>query len=95
MPGDFMPGEYVATGKPWMRSVPMTGGLTPEDLRALGLTPESPVEMGPSNPPAIAPGVDTSTGMFTCPKCNASRDCQSFNPVCIACGYQDPEKYRR
>jgi hypothetical protein len=45
--------------------------------------------------PPIAPGVDTSTGLFTCPKCSAQRNCQSFNPVCIACGYQDPDpKYR-
>lgn len=45
----------------------------------------------PWGTPEIAPGVDVDTGTFTCPKCNETRDCQSFNPVCIACGYQDPD----
>ena len=41
----------------------------------------------------VAPGVDTATSTFTCPKCRASRDCQALNPVCLACGYQDPRRF--
>jgi len=41
----------------------------------------------------FAPGVDTASNTFTCPKCRASRDCQALNPVCLACGYQDPRRF--
>ncbi len=41
----------------------------------------------------FAPGVDAATNSFTCPKCDARRDCQALNPVCLACGYQDPRRF--
>lgn len=41
----------------------------------------------------FAPGVDTDTNTFTCPRCRAVRDCQALNPVCLACGYQDPRRF--
>lgn len=41
----------------------------------------------------FAPGVDTATNTFTCPKCRTARDCQALNPRCLSCGYQDPRRY--
>lgn len=41
----------------------------------------------------VAPGVDMATNTFTCPKCQASRDCQALNPKCLSCGYQDPRRF--
>jgi len=91
----FVPGDFMAppSAPPWASP---KSGLTPDDLRELGITMNPDGSFSPSRPPPpVAPGVDFSTGMFTCPKCNASRDCQSLNPICIACGYQDPDpKYR-
>lgn len=50
--------------------------------------PNQLVDLGP--PPDIAPGVDLVAGTFTCPKCGVQRDCQAFNPECMACHYFDP-----
>lgn len=41
----------------------------------------------------FAPGVDAATNTFTCPRCKAARDCQALNPLCLACGYQDPRRF--
>ena len=41
----------------------------------------------------FAPGVDAATNTFTCPRCRRSRDCQALNPICLACGYQDPLRF--
>lgn len=51
------------------------------------------LELGSGVIRGCAPGVDVAASTFTCPSCSAQRDCQALNPVCLACGYQDPRRF--
>lgn len=77
----------VVPGAPHMRVV--GGALTKEDLEQLGIDADG-VDDDDLSPGSVAPGVDLTDNTFTCPRCNQTRDCQSVNPVCLVCGYQDP-----
>lgn len=74
----------VVPGTPHMRVV--GGALTKEDLEQLGIDGEAADDLPPGT---VAPGVDLANNTFTCPRCTQTCDCQSVNPVCLVCGYQD------
>lgn len=86
--GDYRP---MAPGQ--IQIVGGGSGLTIEEQRELGLLDDLHTTGAPEIDPKveIAPGVNVADATFTCPKCSTKRDCQSFNPVCLACGYQDPD----
>ncbi len=71
------------------------GKPTWRKLQELELPVGAPVSgaSGGQGVQGFAPGVDPGTNTFTCPRCRAARDCQALNPVCLACGYQDPRSF--